>query len=298
MIEGLVTGPVVVGDRVEIKVTEGPSQPEGVIVERLPRKNSLTRGVADRIQVLAANLDLVAVVASVKEPPLKTGLLDRYLVRAEWEQIEAAVVINKIDLGLNQKHRELADIYSRIGYPVVFVSAETGEGLDNLKAALGTGLSVMVGHSGVGKTALTGRLNPDIEIRITDVNPKTGKGRHTTSVARMFPIQGGGSLVDTPGIREINLAGIPSGELAACFREMALHIADCRFRHCSHRTEPDCAVKEKVETGEISELRFRSLKKLTDEIIEMEASSKSWETSNRKRRLMMKIRGKPGGHDK
>ncbi|MFC2075929.1 ribosome small subunit-dependent GTPase A, partial [candidate division KSB1 bacterium] len=176
------------------------------------------------------------------------------------------------------------DIYRRIGYPVLFVSAETGEGVADLKSALGEGLSVVVGHSGVGKTALTGRLSPKAVIKVTEVNPKTGKGRHTTSTARLFPIQGGGSLVDTPGIREINPAGIPSAELAACFREMTPYVSDCRFRYCSHRTEPDCAVKQAVKEGEISELRYASLVKLTDEIIVLEASSNSRETSNKKQR--------------
>jgi ribosome biogenesis GTPase len=273
--------PIVVGDRVTIRVAEGRSRPEAVITDRLPRRNSLTRGVGERVQVLAANLDSVAVVASAKNPPLKAGLLDRYLVRAEWEEIDALIVINKTDLGVEPEQRELIGIYRKIGYAVVEVSAETGEGIDELESALEGGLSILVGHSGVGKTALSALLSPETGAKVGRVNPKTGKGRHTTSTARLFPISGGGSLVDTPGVREINPAGIPSAELASCFREMAPHVADCRFRFCSHRTEPDCAVKEKVESGEISEQRYGSLVKLTDEIIEMEASLKPWETSKK-----------------
>jgi ribosome biogenesis GTPase len=244
------------------------------ILEVLPRRNKLARpatgpGAGHSEQVIAANLDQVIPVFSTASPLPKWGLLDRYLVCAEAAEIPALICITKTDLRTDDPDLEAwLQIYQDIGYPLVRVSARTGEGLDKLRAALRDRCSVLVGKSGVGKTTLLNALQPGLGLRVQAVTrgPK-GKGRHTTTHLEMFPLAEGGTLVDTPGIREFGLWDLYREELAWCFPEMRPSIGACRFgMDCQHIEEPGCAIREAVVAGQVNPYRYRSYLRLWEEL--------------------------------
>ncbi|HSL28650.1 MAG TPA: ribosome small subunit-dependent GTPase A [Anaerolineales bacterium] len=274
--------PVAIGDRVRYReagdgrgvtplASEHSKEVSGVIVEVLPRDSKLSRPApGQRIfeQVIVSNVDLVIPVFSVASPSSKWGLLDRYLVSAEAAELPSLIVINKIDLAWkNPEFDQEIEIYRRIGYPVMLVSAITGEGIEELKGQLQGKLSVLVGKSGVGKTSLLNAIQPGLGLRVKAVgNGELGKGRHTTTHHEMFALDFGGALVDTPGMREFGLWDIPTAELAYCFPEMADHVGRCKFGlSCRHDREPGCAVRKAVMAGEISPYRYQSYMRLREE---------------------------------
>jgi ribosome biogenesis GTPase len=221
-------------------------------------------------QIIAANLDLAVPVFAAAQPEPKWGMLDRYLVSAEASQIPALICINKIDLiGGQAEENELLqtlETYRRIGYPIVVISARTGEGIDNLTSALEGKVSAFLGKSGVGKTSLLNRIQPGLGQRVHEVSQATGKGRHTTTHLEMFPLDSGGAVVDTPGVREFGLWDIAPEELAWMFPEMRPMLGKCHFRlDCLHDEEPGCAVREGVTAGRISPFRYRSYVRLLEE---------------------------------
>jgi ribosome biogenesis GTPase len=220
-------------------------------------------------QVIVSNADLVLPVFAVADPAPKWGLLDRYLVSAEAAELPPLIVINKLDLAW--KHPSLEDeieVYRRIGYPVLLVSAATGEGIEELKRALQGKLAVLVGKSGVGKTSLLNAIQPGLGLRVKAVSrSELGKGRHTTTHLEMFELGFGGALVDTPGIREFGLWDIPAEELAYLFPEMADHVGRCKFgMSCRHDREPGCAIRKAVMEGAISPYRYQSYLHLREEL--------------------------------
>ena len=263
--------PVAIGDRVRY-VDAGDGR--GVIVEVLPRGSKLARPApvpGQRVfeQVIVSNTDLILPIFAVANPAPKWGLLDRYLVSAEAAEIPALIVINKIDLRWkNPGFQEEIEIYSRIGYPVLLVSAATGEGIEELKQALKGRQSVMVGKSGVGKTSLLNAIQPGLGLRVRAVGQgELGKGRHTTTYSEMFKLEFGGALVDTPGIREFGLWDIDADELAYLFPEMAYYIGRCKFGlSCQHDTEPGCAIRKAVMAEAISPYRYQSYMNLRREL--------------------------------
>jgi ribosome biogenesis GTPase len=263
--------PVAIGDRVRyLEAGEG----RGMIVEILPRESKLSRPApvpGQRVfeQVIVSNADLVLPVFAVANPTPKWGLLDRYLVSAEAAEIPALILINKIDLAWkNPDFDEEIDIYRRIGYPVLLVSAATGEGIEELKQALQGKQSVMVGKSGVGKTSVLNAIQPGLGLRVKAVgNGEIGKGRHTTTNLEMFELELGGTLVDTPGIREFGLWDIEADELAYLFPEMAPYVGRCRFgMSCQHDTEPGCAIRKAVMAESVSPYRYQSYMNLRREL--------------------------------
>ena len=263
--------PVAIGDRVRyVEAGEG----RGMIVEVLPRDSKLSRPApmpGQRVfeQVIVSNADLVLPVFSVANPTPKWGLLDRYLVSAEAADLPALIVINKLDLAWkNPGFAEEIEIYRRIGYPVLLVSAATGEGIQELRQALQDKLSVMVGKSGVGKTSLLNAIQPGLGQRVKAVsNGELGKGRHTTTHLEMFKLDFGGALVDTPGIREFGLWNIAVEELAYLFPEMADYVGRCRFGlSCRHDQEPGCAIRKAVMAEAISPYRYQSYMNLRSEL--------------------------------
>lgn len=216
-------------------------------------------------QVIVANVDQVVPVFSAAEPAPKWGMLDRYLVSAEAAELPALVIITKLDLvkngnGLKDPELEAAvQEYRRIGYPVLLVSALSGEGLDAVRQALQGKLSVFLGKSGVGKTSLLNALEPDLGLRVQAISLFTGKGKHTTTHQEMFPLAGGGAIVDTPGVREFGLWDVGDGEIALYFPEMEPYLGRCRFGlDCHHDEEPGCAVRKAVMAGQISPRRWQS----------------------------------------
>ena len=263
--------PVAIGDRV--RFTEA-GDGRGVIVEILPRTSKLSRPApvpGQRVfeQVIVSNADQVLPVFSVANPTPRWGLLDRYLVSAEAAGLPTLIVINKLDLaGKNPGFEEEIEIYRRIGYPVHLVSAVTGEGIDDLKAALQGKLSVLIGKSGVGKTSLLNAIQPGLGLRVKAVSAgEIGKGRHTTTHLEMFQLEFGGALVDTPGMREFGLWDIAGEELAYLFPEMADYVGRCKFGlSCQHDREPGCAVRRAVMAGVISPYRYQSYMHLREEL--------------------------------
>lgn len=263
--------PVAIGDRV--RYTDAGER-RGVIVEILPRDSKLSRpapvpGARVFEQVIVANADLVLPVFSVAHPTPKWGLLDRYLVSAEAAELPSLIVINKLDLAWKNPGFEAEiEVYRRIGYPVLQVSAVTGEGIEELKQALQGKLSVLVGKSGVGKTSLLNAIQPGLGQRVRAVSQgELGKGRHTTTHLEMFALDFGGALVDTPGIREFGLWDIAGEELAYLFPEMDEFVGRCKFGlSCRHDREPGCAVRKAVVAGSISPYRYQSYMRLREEL--------------------------------
>ncbi len=257
----------VVGDRVEVReLTDGSLRVEAV----LPRHGVLLRGgFRNQEKVVAANVDVLVIVAAVVSPPLRTGLIDRYLVAAWRGGIEAMLTLTKVDLA----HDEVAiasvrELYSSLGHLVLALSLRTGEGLGELRAALADRVTVLAGHSGVGKTSLTNALTGRSDAT-TAVNPVVGRGRHTTTGARYMDLPGGGALIDTAGIRSFGIAGVSADELQHAFPEIAAAAEHCRWEGCLHREGEDgCAVEG---APGVSAERLASYRKLLAELEELEA---------------------------
>lgn len=251
--------PVAIGDVVSF-VPAGDGV--GLIKEVLPRKNKFSRKAAGRKpieQVVVANVDQVVPVLAAAHPAPKWGLLDRYLADAESVELDAVVCITKMDLADLDGLEEELRVFEQLGYEVVRTCALQRDGMEELAEALRGKVSVLVGKSGVGKTTLLNALQPDLGLRVGDVSNSTDKGKHTTSHLEMFALDIGGSVIDTPGMREFGLYCDSRDDLAYLFREMRPYIGHCRFgASCSHVHEPDCAIKEAVEAGKIAERRYQS----------------------------------------
>lgn len=267
------TAAVVVGDEVEWEAVEteaGGGHPRGRITAVRPRRNELRRGTgpAERreMRTVAANLTRFLVVSAFREPPYRTGLLDRALALAYDAGIPPALVFNKRDLADDADRAGLEEAlapYRALELPVFLVSALTGEGIGALGSALGGERSVLFGHSGVGKTELLAALS-GAERRRGGLDRRK-RGRHTTTAAEIVALPGGGEIVDTPGVRALGLDGLTPERVAAAYPDLAPFAADCRFPGCSHRAEPDCAVRAAVEAGEVHPARHESLLRLTGE---------------------------------
>jgi len=268
--------PIAVGDRVRYQPT-GPDA--GVILERLPRQNKLSRPTAVPMpgahsfeQVIVANMDQVIPVFAAAAPRPSWNMLDRYLVAAEGHGLPAVVCITKLDLAQDDQgetEEELMDTvdeYRRIGYRVVLVSALSGEGLEEMRDILHGRVTVLLGKSGVGKTSLLNALQPGLGLRVNAISQMTGKGKHTTTHLEMFPLDFGGAIVDTPGVREFGLWDIDQDDLASLYPEMRPYLGQCRFGlDCTHDEEPGCAIRKAVTAGQISPRRYQSYMRLKED---------------------------------
>jgi ribosome biogenesis GTPase len=259
---------IVVGDRVVVERTD---RGEWVIKEVLERRSELKRAgfrQSDE-RVIVANVDEIVVVAAAAEPDYRTGLIDRYLVIAERSGFPAVVCVNKIDLVAGADRRRVEGdlgFYADLGYPVFFVSALDGTGLDEFSAHLSGKESVLCGHSGVGKSSLINRLIPGVELPTLEVSEATGRGRHMTSGAAMLALPGSGYIVDTPGIREFGLIGVRRDELWHYFPDFIPYDGQCRFHNCVHIAEPGCAIKAAVDAGGIRQSRYASYQRIYQEL--------------------------------
>lgn len=251
----------VCGDQVHAEAIENES--DWLITSILPRRNQLTRpNNRGQVEVLAANLELLMVVAATSPKP-DWYIVDRYLCAAEIMGIDAAVVFNKTDLdpGGDGAATELAD-YSKIGYSVVRCSAKTAAGIAEIQNVLAGQCAIIVGQSGVGKSSIINRLTANAAQRTASVSDKTGEGRHTTVNSVMIALTGNGSVIDSPGVRDYAPALASSKDAAQGFREIAASSQDCRFANCIHLREPGCAIKKAVADKVISERRYESYKRM------------------------------------
>ncbi|MCB0652076.1 MAG: ribosome small subunit-dependent GTPase A [Saprospiraceae bacterium] len=264
------TNPVAVGDEVEIEMEEDDT---GSIITILPRKNYVLRQSPRKkhsLHLLASNVDQAILIVTIIEPNLKQGFIDRFLLMTEPYNIPTIIVFNKADLygeGALELYEDLRDIYETIGYQFKLVSAIDGTGMEDLKTMLAGKTSLLAGQSGVGKSSLMNAIQSNLDLKIQDLSDASGKGQHTTTFAEMFPLDFGGTIIDTPGIKTLSFSHLEPMDLAHNFREFFLLSSACKFGgSCLHRNEPGCAVKKAVEEGEVSELRYMNYLAIMEEI--------------------------------
>ena len=256
----------VIGDVVEVtqvSPTVGAIKAVEPRQTRLARRAPGSRGVW-REDVLVANVDQVLLVFACARPDLSPRMLDRYLVLTEFSELDAVIVANKVDLVGEERAHALFAVYEQIGYSVIYTSTKQGCGIDALRQRLEGRISVVTGKSGVGKSSLLNAIQPGLGLATGEVSELLNKGRHTTVVAELIPLDmpGGGYVADTPGIRELGLWRFPKEELDWCFREFRPFLGACYFAGCAHIHEPDCGVRAAVERSEISHERYNSYVRL------------------------------------
>jgi len=256
--------PVAIGDRVRFM----PSMPSSLITDVLPRVNKLSRLAEGRKrleQVIVANVDQVVCVFAAAQPEPRWNVLDRYLVTAESADIPAVIIITKIDLSVDDSVLEAVEEYRLLGYRVVLSSAENGNGIDEVRDLLRGRTSVLIGRSGVGKTSLLNAVQPGLGLRVGTISKKLKEGKHTTTHLEMLSLDIGGALIDTPGMREFHVWNPDGDDAAIFFREMRPYVGTCKFGlDCSHTHEPGCAIRAAVESGSISERRYKSLLRINE----------------------------------
>ena len=259
------TNPVAVGDRVRWSADGTPFlQAPAVISEVLERKNYVVRkstNLSRTSHVIAANVDRAYLIVSLYFPQIKLPFLDRLLVTCEVYGIPATVVLNKVDMYRDECADEIAafrQIYEGAGYPVIETSAITGEGVGVLRADMAGKVILLSGESGVGKSSLVKALDPSLDPKVGRISDVHLQGKHTTSLYEMYPISGGGYVIDTPGLRGFGLVHLEKEEIPLYFPEMLRASRECRFTPCTHTHEPGCAVKAAVEAGTISAERYNS----------------------------------------
>lgn len=271
-IEGITsTNPIAVGDEVEIEL-ENESENTVIITKIYDRKNYIARvSPHNRNQhhIVASNLDQTLLFATLKEPRTSQGFIDRFLISAEAYHVPAVIVFNKADI---YKKKELEQyekwhaMYTAIGYKILLVSMAENRGIEELTALLQNKVTLLSGHSGVGKSTFINAIFPDLALKTKEVSGWSGKGMHTTTFAEMYDLPGGGQIIDTPGIREFGLVDISRQELSHYFPEMQKLITSCQFNNCLHTNEPGCAVKQAVADGIVSEDRYVSYYNILESI--------------------------------
>lgn len=270
------TNPVAIGDRVTFIPQEVDSDIEqarqGLITALDERSNYIIRkstNLSKQSHIIAANIDRCFLVVTIRQPETPLQFIDRFLASAEAYRIPVTIVFNKIDL-IDPEWQDYLDavirLYETIGYPCRRISAETGEGVEELRHELSGNITLLSGNSGVGKSTLINRLYPHLCLKTSEISDAYDTGKHTTTFSEMYEVDGGGYIIDTPGIKGFGTFDMKREEVGHYFKEIFLHSANCRFNNCTHTHEPHCAVREAVERHDIAESRYNSyLSMLEDE---------------------------------
>lgn len=263
------TNPVAIGDRVDVELQPGAEI--GMIHKIFRRENYIIRKATKLSKVshiIAANLHHAYLVVTLASPRTSNGFIDRFLVTAAAYYIPASLIFNKMDLvdeALEEQLDILTEVYEAAGYPCIRVSALRGDGIDDLSALLKGKVNLFSGHSGSGKSALIRAIDPALTPRVGTLSEAHSKGMHTTTFAEMYELASGGFIVDTPGIKEFGLIDFEKGEIARCFPEMDRLLPFCQYKNCTHTHEPGCAVKNNLEHGSVSLLRYNSYLSILDD---------------------------------
>ncbi|MES2837402.1 MAG: ribosome small subunit-dependent GTPase A [Bacteroidota bacterium] len=256
------TNPIAAGDIVDIELE--PDEMIGNIVKIHERKNYIIRksiNLSKQVHILAANIDHAYLVGSIAQPKIKFGFIDRFLVTAEAYHIPATIILNKTDANTeedNELMKHYKEMYEKIGYEVICMSAFNNEDVERLKIKLKGKINLFSGNSGVGKSTLINKMELQLNLKTAEISTSNEKGTHTTTFAEMHPLTFGGYIIDTPGIKELGVVDIDKKEVSHYFLEMRERLNDCKFSNCTHINEPGCAIKKAVEAGEISPTRYSS----------------------------------------
>lgn len=263
------TNPLAVGDMVNF---EKEHDKDTCVVDKiLPRTNVIVRksvNLSKESHIIAANVDQAILVATISHPRTSTGFIDRFAVTAEAYHIPVIIVFNKCDIynsEQNEAAEEMMRVYNSIGYQSFMVSAKTGYNCDRLKSIMQDRISMFSGHSGVGKSALVNRMDPNLNIKVGEISEVHEKGKHTTTFAQMYGLCFGGYIIDTPGIKEFALYDMDKETLSHRFPEMRALMHDCRFNNCTHLHEPNCAIKEAVKQGLVADWRYANYCNMMDD---------------------------------
>lgn len=255
------TNPIAVGDNVEL---EKENDETAIISAIEDRRNYIIRksiNLSKRSHIIAANVDQAVLVVTLSQPKTFTAFIDRFLVSAEAYHIPTIIVFNKVDIYNEEELKELTylkEVYTKIGYKCIETSATEKKNIDEVKSILKNKISVVSGHSGVGKSTLLNAIEPTLDLKTSEVSETHLQGKHTTTFAEMFELEFGGYIIDTPGIKAFGLIDFDKSELSHYFLEMRKVLNDCQFNNCQHLNEPKCAVKHALENNEIAEFRHKN----------------------------------------
>ncbi len=254
------TNPVVVGDYVEIEIINSNN---GVILEVYDRKNFIVRksvNLSKQMHIIAANIDMAYLVVTLLYPETNLEFIDRYLVTCEAYRVPASIILNKCDLyfDIEEEVCNFEQIYKLAGYPVFKVSSKTGKGIEALKSKLKNNINLISGNSGVGKSSLINKIQPNLNLKVQEISHVHLKGKHTTTFSEMFKLDIGGYIIDTPGIKGFSFINISKKELFHFFPEILKETAKCKYYNCTHINEPYCAVKQAVIENRIHESRYKN----------------------------------------
>jgi len=265
------TNPIAAGDFVELIIKNSGDEDHYIIQSIEERKNYLVRkstNLSKQMQIIAANIDRVYLIATLKSPVTQIAFIDRFIVAAESFRIPTTILFNKTDLYNSSEMdqlKALENIYSEIGYPCHSIVAEDEQSISFLKEEIKNKKVMISGNSGVGKTTLVNTLDPELKLRVGEISAAHEQGKHTTTFAEMHPLNSGGYIIDTPGIRAFGLIDLEKEHYAHYFPEMRELLGKCKFHNCLHLEEPSCAIKSAVQNGEIYETRYISYLQLMNE---------------------------------
>ena len=270
------TNPIAVGDKVEFEVTKDGDETVGIIKDFEDRKNYIIRksvNLSKQTHVIAANIDLAFLVITLNNPETTTTFIDRFLVSSEAFRVETVLLFNKLDTLDNNEFGELkylAEIYRKIGYTCIGISATTGKNLEQVKALMIDKVSVFSGHSGVGKSSIINAMDDNINIKTKEISDQHAQGLHTTTFAEMHETDFGAKIIDTPGIRGFGMINMEKEEIGDYFREFFALKSECKFHNCLHINEPECAIKAALEKDIIAYSRYKSYCQILEELEDQE----------------------------